>query len=394
MIRSVRDLDVTGKRVLVRVDFNVPLAPDGSVGDDTRLRASLPTIRYLLEHGAAVILMSHLGRPKGGPDPKLSLRPVAAHLAELLGQPVPFAPDCIGAETLASARSLRPGQVLLLENLRFHAGEEHNDPAFAQQLAVLADLYVNDAFGAAHRAHASTAAIARLLPSAAGLLMQREIEVLGGLLEAPQKPFGAIIGGAKISSKIGVLEQLLARIDLLVLGGAMANTFLKAQGYDVGVSLVEDDQLAVARQTLQTAEQRGVQVILPIDVVIADRFAADAEHRVVAADEILPGWTVLDVGPRTVDLIRQAVTRCATVLWNGPLGMFEFPAFAGGTLAVAHMLADAPGIVSVVGGGESVAAVEQAGLAARITHVSTGGGASLELLEGKTLPGVAALAQA
>jgi phosphoglycerate kinase len=394
MIRSVRDLDVTGKRVLVRVDFNVPLAPDGSVGDDTRLRASLPTIRYLLEHGAAVILMSHLGRPKGGPDPKLSLKPVAAHVAELLGQPVPFAPDCIGAETLASARSLRPGQVLLLENLRFHAGEEHNDPAFAQQLAVLADLYVNDAFGAAHRAHASTAAIARLLPSAAGLLMQREIEVLSGLLEAPQKPFGAIIGGAKISSKIGVLEQLLARIDLLVLGGAMANTFLKAQGYDVGVSLVEDDQLAVARQTLQTAEQRGVQVILPIDVVIADRFAADAEHRVVAADEILPGWTVLDVGPRTVDLIRQAVTRCATVLWNGPLGMFEFPAFAGGTLAVAHMLADAPGIVSVVGGGESVAAVEQAGLAARITHVSTGGGASLELLEGKTLPGVAALAQA
>jgi phosphoglycerate kinase len=252
---------------------------------------------------------------------------------------------------------------------------------------------VNDAFGAAHRAHASTAAIARLLPSAAGLLMQREIEVLSGLLEAPKKPVGAIIGGAKISSKIGVLEQLLARIDLLVLGGAMANTFLKAQGYAVGASLVEDDQLAVARQTLQTAAQRAVQVILPVDVVIADRFAADAALQVVAADEILPGWTVLDVGPQTVELIRQAVTRCATVLWNGPLGMFEFPAFAGGTLAVAHMLADNPGIVSVVGGGESVAAVEQAGLADRITHVSTGGGASLELLEGKTLPGVAALEQ-
>jgi phosphoglycerate kinase len=392
-IRSVRDLDVAGKRVLVRVDFNVPLLPDGSVGDDTRLRASLPTVHYLLEHGAAVMLMSHLGRPKGGPDPKLSLAPVAARLAELLGQPVQFAPDCVGPETAALARALQPGQVLLLENLRFHAEEERNDPAFAQQLAGLADLYVNDAFGAAHRAHASTAAIARLLPSAAGLLMQREIEVLSGLLEAPKKPFGAIIGGAKISSKIGVLEQLLARIDLLVLGGAMANTFLKAQGYAVGASLVEDDQLAVARQTLQTAAQRAVQVILPVDVVIADRFAADAALQVVAADEILPGWTVLDVGPQTVELIRQAVTRCATVLWNGPLGMFEFPAFAGGTLAVAHMLADNPGIVSVVGGGESVAAVEQAGLADRITHVSTGGGASLELLEGKTLPGVAALEQ-
>jgi len=393
-IRSVRDLDIAGKRVLVRVDFNVPLLPDGSVGDDTRLRASLPTIRYLLEQGAAVISMSHLGRPKGGPDPKLSLRPVAARLAELLGQPVQFAPDCVGAETVALARSLRPGQVLLLENLRFHPEEERNDPAFAQQLAALADLYVNDAFGAAHRAHASTAAIARLLPSAAGLLMQREIEVLSGLLEAPKKPFGAIIGGAKISSKIGVLEQLLARIDLLVLGGAMANTFLKAQGYAVGASLVEDGQLAVARQTLLTAEQRGVQVILPVDVVIADRFAADAALQVVAVDGILPGWAVLDVGPQTVERIRQAVARCATVLWNGPLGMFEFPAFAGGTLAVAHMLADNPDIVSVVGGGESVAAVEQAGLSDRITHVSTGGGASLELLEGKTLPGVAALAQA
>jgi phosphoglycerate kinase len=393
-IRSVRDLDIAGKRVLVRVDFNVPLLPDGSVGDDTRLRASLPTIRYLLEQGAAVISMSHLGRPKGGPDPKLSLRPVAARLAELLGQPVQFAPDCVGAETVALARSLRPGQVLLLENLRFHPEEERNDPAFAQQLAALADLYVNDAFGAAHRAHASTAAIARLLPSAAGLLMQREIEVLSGLLEAPKKPFGAIIGGAKISSKIGVLEQLLARIDLLVLGGAMANTFLKAQGYAVGASLVEDGQLAVARQTLLTAEQRGVQVILPVDVVIADRFAADAALQVVAVAGILPGWTVLDVGPQTVERIRQAVARCATVLWNGPLGMFEFPAFAGGTLAVAHMLADNPDIVSVVGGGESVAAVEQAGLSDRITHVSTGGGASLELLEGKTLPGVAALAQA
>jgi phosphoglycerate kinase len=397
---SIRDLELKNKRVFMRVDFNVPLDEHGRVTDDTRIVETLPTIDYALQHRAHVILASHLGRPKGKPNPKMSLRPVAEHLRILLDKTksrdcnVGFSPDCVGWEAEEMVKKLEPGQLLLLENLRFHAEEEANDENFAKSLAKLADLYVNDAFGAAHRAHASTAAIARLLPSAAGLLMQREIEVLSGLLEAPKKPFGAIIGGAKISSKIGVLEQLLARIDLLVLGGAMANTFLKAQGYDVGVSLVEDDQLAVARQTLQTAEQRGVQVILPIDVVIADRFAADAEHRVVAADGILPGWTVLDVGPRTVDLIGQAVTRCATVLWNGPLGMFEFPAFAGGTLAVAHMLADAPGIVSVVGGGESVAAVEQAGLAARITHVSTGGGASLELLEGKTLPGVAALAQA
>jgi phosphoglycerate kinase len=392
--RSVRDLDVAGKRVLVRVDFNVPLTPEGAVGDDTRLRASLPTIQYLLENGASVILMSHLGRPKGGPDPKLSLAPVAVHLADLLGKPVQFAADCVGTETLARGRALQPGQVLLLENLRFHPEEEANAPTFARQLADLGDAYVNDAFGAAHRAHASTEAIAHLLPSAAGLLMQREIDVLGGLLGAPKRPFGAIIGGAKISSKIGVLEHLLTRIDLLVLGGAMANTFLKAQGYQVGASLVEDDQLTVARETLTAAQRRNVQVILPVDVVVADRFAADAAHRVVEVAQVPQGWTILDVGPHSVELIRQAVTRCATVLWNGPLGMFEFPAFAAGTLAVAQMLADTPGIISVVGGGESVAAVEQAGLADRMTHVSTGGGASLELLEGKTLPGVAALAQA
>ena len=393
LTRSVRDLDVAGKRVLVRVDFNVPVSPQGAVADDTRLRASLPTIRYLLEHGAAVILMSHLGRPKGGPDPKLSLAPVATHLARLLGQPVQFAPDCIGPTAVAAARQLQSGQVLLLENLRFHPEEERNDPAFAGQLAALGDVYVNDAFGAAHRAHASTEALAHLLPSGAGLLMQREIDVLSGLLAAPKRPFGAIIGGAKISSKIGVLEHLLSRIDLLVLGGAMANTFLKAQGHAVGASLVEDDQLAVARQTLLTAQQRRVRVILPGDVVVADRFAADAHHQVVDVDHIPAGWTVLDVGPQSVATIRQAITACATVLWNGPLGMFEFPAFAAGTLAVAHMLADAPQIISVVGGGESVAAVEQAGLASRMTHVSTGGGASLELLEGRTLPGVAALAQ-
>ncbi|HEV7214575.1 MAG TPA: phosphoglycerate kinase [Chloroflexota bacterium] len=393
-IRSVRDLAVAGKRVLVRADLNVPLTPAGAVADDTRLRASLPTIRYLLEQRAAVVVMSHLGRPKGGPDPKLSLRLVARSLAGLLGKPVQFAGDCVGSATLAQAQALQPGQVLLLENLRFHPEEERNDPTFACQLAGLGDLYVNDAFGAAHRAHASTEALAHLLPAAAGLLMQRELAALGGLLEDPKRPFGAIIGGAKISSKIGVLEHLLKRIDLLVIGGAMANTFLKAQGFAVGDSLVEDDQLAVARQTLATAQQMGVQVILPVDVVVADRVAADANHRVVAVAHIPDGLTILDVGPQTVALLREAVSRCATVLWNGPLGMFEFPAFAGGTLAVAHMLADTPGIVSVVGGGDSVAAVEQAGLADRMTHVSTGGGASLELLEGKALPGVAALMEA
>jgi phosphoglycerate kinase len=390
-IRRVRDLAVAGKRVLVRADLNVPLTPAGAVADDTRLRASLPTIRYLLEQRAAVVVMSHLGRPKGGPDPKLTLRLVARSLAGLLGKPVQFAGDCVGSATLAQAQALQPGQVLLLENLRFHPEEERNDPTFACQLAGLGDLYVNDAFGAAHRAHASTEALAHLLPAAAGLLMQRELAALGGLLEDPKRPFGAIIGGAKISSKIGVLEHLLKRIDLLVIGGAMANTFLKAQGFAVGDSLVEDDQLAVARQTLATAQQMGVQVILPVDVVVADRVAADANHRVVAVAHIPDGLTILDVGPQTVALLREAVSRCATVLWNGPLGMFEFPAFAGGTLAVAHMLADTPGIVSVVGGGDSVAAVEQAGLADRMTHVSTGGGASLEFLEGKTLPGVAAL---
>lgn len=390
-VRSVRDLAVAGKRVLVRVDFNVPLSPEGGVADDARLRASLPTIQYLLDHGAAVILLSHLGRPKGGPDPKLTLAPVAAHLASLLGRPVQFAADCVGPVAHSHAAALQPGQVLLLENLRFHPEEERNDAAFARQLAELGDLYVNDAFGAAHRAHASTEGLAHVLPSAAGLLLLREIDVLGGLLEAPKRPFGAIIGGAKISSKIGVLEHLLPRIDLLILGGAMANTFLRAQGYAVGSSLVENDQLAVARDTLAAAVARKVRVVLPVDVVVADRFAADAAHRTVDISQVPDGWTILDVGPRSVEVIRQVVTTCATVLWNGPLGMFEFPAFAAGTLAVAHMLANAPNLVSVVGGGESVAAVEEAGVADRITHVSTGGGASLELLEGKTLPGVAAL---
>jgi phosphoglycerate kinase len=392
-VRGVEELPVQGKRVLVRVDFNVPLNPDGSVADDTRLRASLPTIRYLLDQGAAVILLAHLGRPKGKPDPKYTLAPVAARLAELLGQPVRFAADCVGAPAEREARALQPGQVLLLENVRFHAEEEKNDRAFAEQLAALGDLYVDDAFGAVHRAHASVEALAHLLPSAAGLLLQRELEALGGLLEQPKRPFAALIGGSKISTKIGVLEHLLPRVDTLILGGGMANTFLKAEGRDIGASLVEDDQLDVARATLEQACRAGKTVLLPSDVVVADRFAADAQHRTVPVDAVPAGWMILDVGPQTVEQIKQALSGCATILWNGPLGVFEFPAFAAGTLAVARALAGLKDATTVVGGGESVAAVEQAGVADAISHVSTGGGAALELLEGRTLPGVAALPQ-
>lgn len=393
-VRGVKALPVKGKRVLVRVDFNVPLNPDGSVADDTRLRASLPTIRYLLDQGAAVILLAHLGRPKGKPDPKYTLAPVAAHLAELLGQPVRFASDCIGEPAQREAQALQPGQVLLLENVRFHAEEEKNDRGFAEQLAALGDLYVDDAFGAVHRAHASVEALAHLLPSAAGLLLQRELAALGGLLEHPKRPFAAIIGGSKISTKIGVLEHLLPRVETLILGGGMANTFLKAEGRAVGASLVEDDQLDVARETLEQARRAGKSVLLPTDVVVADRFAADAQHRTVSAAAVPEGWMILDVGPETVAQITQTLSTCATILWNGPLGVFEFPAFAAGTLAVARTLAGLKNATTVVGGGESVAAVEKAGVADAVSHVSTGGGAALELLEGRTLPGVAALPQA
>lgn len=389
-VRSVASLDVGGKRVLVRVDFNVPLTTNGEVADDTRLRASLPTINHLLEHGAVVVLLSHLGRPKGR-DLKLSLEPVARRLSQLLGRPIVFLPDCAGPEIQERVASLRPGDVALLENVRYHAGEEKNDPAFVRQLAQLGDVYVNDAFGTAHRAHASTEGLAHVLPSAAGFLLQREVEVLSSILENPARPFTAIIGGSKISTKISVLEHLLPRVNRLVLGGGMANTFLKAQGYGVGASLVEDDQLDVARKTLQTAQQLQVQVILPQDVAIADRFDANANKRVVSIDAVPEQWIILDIGPQTLRVVRDTLRSSATVLWNGPLGVFEIPAFAEGTLAVARELASLPNVTSVVGGGESVAAIEQAGVADKITHVSTGGGASLELLEGRVLPGVAAL---
>ncbi len=388
--QTIDDVEVRGKRVLVRVDFNVPQDERGTIADDTRIRAALPTIRALLDRGAAVILMSHLGRPKGKRDKRYSLAPVAQRLSELLALPVALAPDCVGPETEARARSLRPGQVLLLENLRFHAEEEANDPQFARQLAGHADIYVNDAFGSAHRAHASTAGVAAYLPAVSGLLMQKELAALGGALEHPEHPFAAVIGGAKVSSKLAVLQHLLPKVDLLVIGGGMANTFLVAQGYKVGASLVEPDLVETARAMLTEAETRGTEILLPVDVIVAERVAADAPHREAALTAVPETWSIVDIGPRTEALFAQKLAACRTIIWNGPLGVFEIPAFAAGTLAVAQAIA-ASGAVSVVGGGDLVAALDALGLADKMTHVSTGGGASLEYLEGKVLPGVAAL---
>ncbi len=388
MKKTVRDVALLDKRVLVRVDFNVPL--EGSrITDDTRIRAALPTIRYLVQQQARVILCSHLGRPKGV-TPGLSLAPCAARLGELLEQPVAMAPDCIGPEAGALAAALQPGQVLLLENLRFHPEEEKNDPAFAQQLAGLAAVYVNDAFGTAHRAHASTEGVARYLPAVAGFLMEKEISVIGAALAAPERPFVAIIGGAKVSDKIGVIENLLSKVDCLVIGGGMANTFLKARGFDMGKSLVEAERVELAAELIRRAAAAGVELLLPDDLVVAAEFKADAPARTVAADAVPADWLALDIGPATSARYSQRVAAAGTALWNGPMGVFEFPTFAAGTLALARAMSDCRG-VSIVGGGDSVAAVEQMGLAEKMTHVSTGGGASLEFLEGKTLPGVACL---
>ncbi|MFN3742912.1 MAG: phosphoglycerate kinase [Anaerolineales bacterium] len=379
-------MDVRGKKVLVRVDFNVPIQ-DGKVGDDTRIRAALPTLTYLLQNGAALILCSHLGRPKQGPDPKYSLRPVANHLAGLLGQEVFFAEDCIGPKAEEAAARLRPGQVLLLENTRFHPEEEKNDPEMARQLAKLAELYVNDAFGSAHRAHASTEGVARFLPAVAGFLMEKEIQYLGAAIANPEHPFIAVLGGAKISDKIGVTRNLLNKADAVLIGGGMANTFLKAQGLEVGDSLVESEALETARQLLQ---EGGKKLHLPLDLVIANAFAAEAEHKIIPCGNIPAGWRILDIGPETVKAYGKVIREAKTVVWNGPMGVFEFPAFATGTFGIAQALAES-NAVTIVGGGESVAAVQQSGVADRITHISTGGGASLEMLEGLTLPGVAAL---
>jgi phosphoglycerate kinase len=392
--KTIRDIDVAGKRVLVRVDFNVPLNTERQITDDTRIKAALPTLTYLLDHGAALILMSHLGRPDGQVVDKLRLTPIAQRLSELLGRPVQTASDSIGPEVETQASTLQPGQVLLLENLRFHKEEEKNNPDFARQLASLGDLYVNDAFGTAHRAHASTEGVTKTLPGVAGFLMEKELNFLGSALENPQRPLVAIIGGAKVSDKIAVLERLINLSDSILIGGGMANTFLKAQGYEIGDSLFEESKLDVARNLITQAQQKGSRFLLPSDVAIADRFAADADHKIVASSTVPQGWRILDIGPAAIEEFRQVLAEARTIVWNGTLGVAEFPEFAKGTDAIIDILAERTkaGVLTIIGGGDSAAAVEQAGAATKMTHVSTGGGASLEFLEGRTLPGVAALA--
>ncbi len=389
MKKTVRDVDVSGRRVLVRCDFNVPMEA-GRITDDRRIRESLPTIRYLLERGARVVLCSHLGRPRGRPDPAFTLAPVAERMGALLGQPVPLLPDCVGPSVEDAVAHMRPGEAVLLENLRFHAEEEANAPDFAAKLARLADLYVNDAFGTAHRAHSSTAGVAAHLPAVAGFLLEKELEHLGGALDSPVRPFVAILGGKKVSDKIGVIRHLLERADALLVGGGMAYTFLAAKGLDVGTSICERDSLALASELLAEAARRGVRFEIPSDVVVAAAVEAGADHQVVDAGAIPPGWAGVDIGPRTAALFAAVIRTAGTVLWNGPMGVFEIPAFSGGTRSVAEAMADSPA-VTVVGGGDTAAAVEALGLADRMTHISTGGGASLEFMEGRELPGIAVL---
>jgi phosphoglycerate kinase len=385
--KTIRDVNVCGKRALVRVDFNVPLK-DGAVVDDTRIQAALPTLNYMLDQGAALILCSHLGRPKGKVVPELKMDPVAARLSELLGRPVSKLDDCVGPEVEAAARAMRPGDVILLENTRFHPQEKANDPEFARQLASLADIYVNDAFGAAHRAHASNVGVAQHLPTVAGFLMEKELEFLGQVVENPTHPYIAIMGGAKISDKIGVIKSLLTQCDRLLIGGGIANTFFRAMGFEIGDSLIEEEAIATTESLLANAAGR---IVLPVDVVIADAFDNGANTRLVAPNEVTDGWRILDLGPKTLSTFESAMGGAKTIVWNGPLGVFEMPNFAKGTFAMAEMLAGMDA-VTVIGGGESAAAVRLAGLADEMSHVSTGGGASLEFLEGNVLPGVAVLA--
>lgn len=386
---TVRDIEVAGRRVFVRADFNVPL-DGGRIADDTRIAAALPTVRHLAGRGARVILASHLGRPGGAPDPALSLRPVAARLAELLERPVAFCEESVGPVAQAAAAGLCDGDVLLLENVRFHGGEEKNDPELAAEFAALADVFVNDAFGAAHRAHATTEGIAHRLPAVAGLLMEREIGIMGAALAHPEKLFTAIIGGAKVSDKIGVIENLLGKVDHLLIGGGMANTFLLAQGYGMGKSLVERDKLDVAKRLIESAAKTGAMLLLPKDLVVAKEFKAGAPSRTTPANGVGPDEMALDIGPETAAMYGGTIALSRTVIWNGPMGVCEFDAFARGTNAVAGAMAEVRG-TTIVGGGDSVAAVEKAGVAGRMTHISTGGGASLEFLEGRPLPGVEAL---
>jgi phosphoglycerate kinase len=387
--KSIRDIQWQGKRAVVRVDFNVPIE-HGVIGDDTRIRSAVPTIQYLVDHGASVVLMSHLGRPKNTVVEALRLKPVAAHLAELLNKTVTALPDVAGPNALNAAKGLGTGQILMLENTRFDPREEANDPSLAKEYAALGDVYVNDAFGAAHRAHASTTGIAAYIPAVAGFLMERELEALAGTLANPERPFITIIGGAKISDKIGVIENLLSKVDALLIGGGMANTFLLAQGYAMGDSLVESTSLELAKRMIDLAAARGTKLLLPTDAVVADAFSPTANTMVVPVTDVKPGWRILDIGPATRAVYAAQIASAKTVIWNGPMGVFEMPAFAEGTRAVAQALADSSA-KSIVGGGDSVAAIEQMGLADRVSHISTGGGASLELLEGRVLPGVDAL---
>lgn len=389
--KSIKDIDVAGKKVFIRVDYNVPMDKAGNITEDTRIRATLPTLKYLLEQNAAIIIASHLGRPKGAVVPEFSLTPVAERLSILIGKEVIVAPDCVGPEVEALAKNLKPGQILMLENLRYHKAEEKNDPEFSKQLASLADVAVNDAFGVSHRAHASVAGITAYLPAVAGLLMEKEIIFVGQTVANPVHPFVAIIGGAKVSDKIGVIENLLKKVDTLIIGGGMANTFLAAQGYNIGKSLLEADKVELAKSLIVIAKDRGVNLLLPTDVVIADKFAADAQHKAVAVNAIDSEWMALDIGPDTAEIYAKALEDAKTVVWNGPMGVFEMDAFANGTETVAKAVA-ASSATSIVGGGDSIAALEKTGLSDKITHISTGGGASLEFLEGKVLPGIAALA--
>lgn len=384
--KTVKDIDLKGKRVFMRVDFNVPMA-DGKVTDDKRIKAALPTIQYVLDQGASLLLASHLGRPKGASNPEFSLLAASETLSTLINRPVKMAPDCVGSEVEAMAKKLQPGEVLMLENTRFHAGEEKNDPELAKQMAALANVYVNDAFGSAHRAHSSTEGIARFLPAVSGFLMEQELEYLGRAVANPEHPYVAILGGAKISDKILVVETLLSKCDKLIVGGGMANTFLAAQGLNMQDSLVEEASLKTAKAIMAKS---GDKLILPVDAVIADKFDAEANSQVVDVDKIPAGWRMLDVGPKTLELYKAALSDAKLVVWNGPVGVFEMPKFAEGTFALAKLLAES-NATTVIGGGDSASAVKKAGVAKQMTHVSTGGGASLEFLEGKELPGVAAL---
>ncbi len=390
--KTIKDVNVEGKRCFVRCDFNVPLDAEGHITDENRIQGALPTIKYLLDHGAKVILASHLGRPKNGPEAKFSLRPVADRLNQLLGGKVTMANDVIGEDAKAKVAALKNGEAVLLENVRFHKEEEKNDPEFAKQLASYADIFVNDAFGTAHRAHASTEGISHYVDcSVAGFLIEKEIEVMGGALSDPKRPFVAILGGAKVSDKIGVINNLLEKVDKLLIGGAMAYTFVVAKGGKVGKSMLEADKVELAAQLIEKAESKGVELYLPVDTVIAQEFKADAESKVCDTMNIPDEWEGLDIGPKTAEMFAKVVKTAKTVIWNGPMGVFEFPKFAVGTKAVAQALADNPAAVTIIGGGDSAAAVEQLGYADKVTHISTGGGASLEYLEGKVLPGIACL---